>query len=904
MITARINDKEITVVEGTTILEAAKSAGIDIPHLCHNEKFSIFGGCRICLVEVAGIEKPVASCSTYIADDMVVKTSTERIRRLQKRIIEFLLSDHPNECISCDACGNCRLQDLAYKFGVKGDIFNGEKRDQKTEDTNQFIIRDFNKCILCGKCVRVCDEIRGVGAIAFTGRGFDSKIAASFDDELDCEFCGHCVDICPTGSLTEKSAKGKGRSYELRKVDTVCGYCGVGCNIRLYINNENEIIKVKGKDGNPSNNDGALCVKGKFGYDFINREDRLTTPLIKKERGFEPVSWDEALGLIAARLNEIKREYGPDSIGGLCSAKCTNEENYLFQKFMRGAIGTNNVDHCARLCHAPSATGLIMAFGSGAMTNSTNDILKSDVILVIGSNTIETHPVSALKIKDAVRNRGAKLILVDPRKIELVKYAAIWIDLHPGTNIAFLNGMLNVIIEEGLIEREFIEKRTENFEEMKEAVAGYTPDVVEKIISVPKEKIIEAARLFGRGERCSIFYGMGITQHTTGTETVLSLANLSLVTGNIGREGTGVNPLRGQNNVQGACDMGGLPDVYPGYQKISDKKARERFEKAWGVTLSQNKGLTSTEMVDMMIPSEIDNSDKRIRAIYIMGENPLISDPNLSHTKKALSSLDFLIVQDIFLTETAKLADVILPGTSFAEKDGTFTNTDRRVQLVRKAIEPIGSSREDSQIIMELSERLNYPMKYSSPSEIWDEIASIWPAAAGINYNRLSNNGGIPWPCPDSDHPGTQFLYKDSFPRGLGKFHAVEFMPAKELPDKKYPLILNTGRWLFHFQTGTMSRRARGIDRHIPEGYVEISQEDAREIGISDMETVEVSSRRGKLKIKAKVTNRSPKGMVFIPFHFDDSAANILTNNVLDPYVKMPEYKVCAVRVKKIQKGI
>lgn len=908
MVNIKINGKEITVPEGTTILEAARRSNIFIPSLCDEDKTSlfktsVFGGCRVCLVEIEGNPRLVASCYTQVAEDMSVKTDSERAKRIQRDMIELLLSDHPNDCLTCEKNGACRLQELAYIYGIKENRFAGARRREKTEDINPFIVREFDKCIQCGRCIRICDEVRGVNAYCFAGRGFNTKVTTVFDSVLDCEFCGNCVDVCPTGSLTEKMSRGHGRIWDAKKVDTICGYCGVGCGITIHVR-DNKVLKVVPSRDNPSN-DGTLCVKGKFGLDFINHPDRLTmpsmkkdsritAPLIKRDGAFVEVGWDEALDFVVGRLKEIKEKHGPDSIGGLASAKCTNEENYLFQKFMRGVIGTNNVDHCARLCHSPSTIGLGMALGRGAMTNSTDDFLLSDAIFVIGSNTTEAHPVAALKLKKAVREKGAKLIVADPRRIDLVRFATIWLPLRPGTNNALLNGLAYVILKEGLADNEFIENKTENFDAFKAAISRYTPELVEKITGVPKERIIEAARIYGRAKRGSIFYGMGITQHSTGTETVLALANMALMTGHIGREGTGVNPLRGQNNVQGACDMGALPNVFPGYQRVDDPAVRKKFGDAWSVSLSEKAGITATEMVNSVLEGD---ENKKIRAMYIMGENPLISDPDYNHTKKALSKLELLVVQDIFYSDTAEMADVVLPGVSFAEKNGTYINTDRRVQRIRQAISPLGESREDLKILTMLSDRMGYKMGYNSPEEVWDEIRSLWPAVYGITYERIERVG-IQWPCQTLDHPGTKFLYKDGFPRGRAKFHPVEFMPSAELPDDKYPFVLTTGRMLFHFHTGTMTRRSKGISEAAPEGHVQINPADAGELGIADLQEVKVISRRGEIKIKASVTEIVQKGVVFIPFHFAEAAANVLTNNVLDPYAKMAELKSCAVRIE------
>jgi len=652
----------------------------------------------------------------------------------------------------------------------------------------------------------------------------------------------------------------------------------VGCQIELNIK-DNRIIKVYGVE-NDLNNNGHLCVKGRFGFDYVHHPDRLTTPLIRKRGKFIEANWEEALNLVAHRFKELKDKYGSDALAGLSSAKCTNEENYLFQKFVRVCFATNNVDHCARLCHASTVAGLGRAFGSGAMTNSIKEWEKSDVVLVTGSNTTENHPVIGSYLKHLVRHKGLKLIVVDPRAIELTKYARVWLRQKSGTDVAWINGLMNIIIQEGLYDKEFIENRTENFAKVKEIVSKYTPKKVEIITGIPEEKLIAAARMYGRAERGSIIFSMGITQHITGTDNVLSLANLAMLCGNVGREGTGVNPLRGQNNVQGACDLGALPNVYPGYQKVTDARIREKFEKAWGTKLSSKEGLTVVEIMDAA-------KNGKIKGLYIMGENPMLSDPNLNQVRKALENLDFLVVQDIFLSETARLADVVLPGVSFAEKDGTFTNTERRVQRVRKAIPEIGNGKQDWQIILELSQRMGYPMSYSSPAKIMEEIASLTPIYGGIHFDRL-NGKTLQWPCISREHPGTPYLHKDKFTRGKGLFTPVDYIPPAELPDEKYPFLLSTGRILYHFHTGSLSRRSKPLD-------------DAERLEIKDGDRVKVSSRRGNIKTKVKVTERVEEGVVFMSFHFAESAVNLLTNDALDPVAKIPEYKVSAVKIEKIE---
>ena len=888
-----INGKLIQAEKGSTIMEVALSNGIKIPHLCYKKGLSIAGSCRLCMVKIKDRPSWEAACTTEVVEGMKVITSGEEIDDARKLIVELILSEHEHNCLVCESNGQCELQDLAYELGIERIRFPISKSIEPTEDSSPVILKDPNKCILCGRCVRACAEITVQRVLNFADRGSGTFLISGLDQPLvdtDCVSCGACIQTCPTGALTEKLARFQGRSWEFRKVQTTCPYCGVGCQIELNIKN-NRIVKVYGVEEGPENK-GNLCVKGRFGLDYVNHKDRLTTPLIKHNGKFEEASWDEALNLVATKFKKLKDKYGNNVLAGLSSAKCTNEENYLFQKFIRICFGTNNVDHCARLCHASTVAGLARAFGSGAMTNSIWDFEKADVILVTGSNTTENHPIIGSYFKYLAAYNGTKLIVVDPRAIELTEYAEIWLRQKSGTDVAWINGLMNVIINEGLYNKEFLRNRTENFDEFRKVVSKYTPGKVEKITGIPEEKLIAAARMYGKADRSSIVFAMGITQHTTGTDNVLSLANLAMLCGNVGREGTGVNPLRGQNNVQGACDLGALPNVFPGYQRVSDAKVRENFEITWGVKLPPKEGLTVVEIIDAASKGEI-------KGLYIMGENPMLSDPNLNHVREGLENLDFLVVQDIFLTETAELADVVLPGVSFAEKEGTFTNTCRRIQLLHKAIPPIGKSKEDWKIIMEIGKRMGYPMAYHSPREIMDEIASLTPIYGGVYFDRLGGQG-LQWPCPSREHPGTPYLHKDKFTRGKGLFTPVDYIPPAELPDEEYPFLLSTGRVLYHFHTGSLSRRSKPLSSIAPKGFLEISPQDAKKLRIKNNDWVRVSSRRGKLKVKVKITDRVDKGVVFMTFHFAESAANLLTNDALDPVAKIPEYKVSAVKIERI----
>lgn len=891
-----INDRPYEAREGQTVYDLAVANNIDIPVLCHHPALEPIGACRICVVEVQGMKNLQTACTTKVTDGMRIYTNTERVIKARRMNLFLLLKVHPNDCMTCDANGNCKLQELAYLYNVKVPADQIELRNLPVDDSNPFIVRDLNKCIQCQLCVRVCDEIENMSIYSMVERGYETLPQPAFNlplAESGCVFCGQCATVCPVGAIVEKPALGKARWWQVKKTTTVCPYCGVGCLIDVYTHKQ-EVVRVRGSGYNPDVNDGvATCVKGKFGLDFVNDPARLKKPLIKKNGEFVETDWEEALDYAAQGLKKVIEKYGSESVGALSSAKCTNEENYLMQKLTRAVIKTPHVDHCARLCHASTVAGLARAFGSGAMTNNLKDILEAEVILVTGSNTTEAHPVYGSRIKRAVR-KGAKLIVADPRKIELVKYATIWLRQRPGTDVALFNGMLNVIIEENLVDEKFIAERTTNFEEVKNAIKKYTPEYVERITGVPKEKIVQAARLYASVKRAAIVYAMGITQHEHGVDNVLALANLALATGNLGKPGAGVNPLRGQNNVQGACDMGALPDVLPGYQRVTDPQVVEKFEKAWKTTIPAKVGLTVVEMIHAAL-------EGIIKAMIIMGENPRLSDPDAAVVDEALSRLEFFISIDMFINETNKHAHVVFPAASFLEKDGTFTNTERRVQLLRKAFEPIGESKPDWQIIMELSKRLGYPMEYRSTAEIMEEIRSLTPIYGGITHERIERMKGIQWPCRTLEDTGTPILHTTRFntPDGKAKFHVVEYRPSPELPDEEYPFFLTTGRYLFHFHTGTMTRRST-IAKYTNEPFIEINPVDAESLGIKNGDEVYVVSRRGRVKGKAKVTERVPPKTVFSTFHFYETPINELTlADPLDPIAKIPNFKVSAVRIEK-----
>ena len=888
-ISLTIDNREVVVEEGTTIFQAAKNAGIEIPHLCYQEDMSPASACRLCVVEVEGTKNLVASCSYPVANNMVVRTNTERVAKARRLVLELLLSDHPYDCMTCEKSGACDLEKYAYELGVPATRFQGEKHAYPLDETHPFFVRDYNKCILCERCVTACNEVQFIEAINLAHRGFATKVAAPFDRPLlesTCISCGQCVAVCPVGALVEKTRRFQGREWEFKKVPTTCPYCGVGCTIELNVK-DNRIVRVTSPIDSVVNQ-GRLCVKGKFGFEYVHSPERLTAPLIREKGEFREASWEEALSLIASRLANYKK----DEVAVISSAKCTNEDNYVIQKFARAVLGTNNVDHCARLCHAPSVAGLVQSFGSGAMTNSINEVSNAACILAIGTNTTETHPIIGLEVKKAV-NKEAKLIVANPREINLVSYATLWLRHNPGTDVALLMGMMRVIVDEGLLDSSFIDERCENFDAFKESLKDFDLDFVERITGVPREQVIEAARMYATNKPASILYAMGITQHSHGTDNVIATANLAMLTGNIGKPSTGVNPLRGQNNVQGACDLGALPNVYPGYQAVADPAIKAKFEAAWGCSLSSSPGLTITEITDAAY-------QKQVKALYLVGENPLLSDPDASHVQKALEKLEFFVVQDIFLSETAELADVVLPAATFAEKDGTFTNTERRVQRLRKAIELIGDFKPDWWITCQIAKRMGSKgFDFAHPSQIMDEITSLTPSYGGISYEHLEN-GGLQWPCPTPEHPGTPILHVGSFTRGKGRFIPLEYKPPMELPDDKYPLILTTERSLYHFHTGTLTRKVSGLNVLKGEELVEMNPADASALGITDGDMVKVISRRGEVVARAKVTEVSPVGVVSMDFHFTESRTNVLTSPALDPVSKIPELKVCAVRINPV----
>ena len=897
-VTLSIDNQEVTVPKGTTILEAAKGLGVEIPTLCHLKELAPDGSCRMCVVEVEGGRRGglTTACTAHCQEDMVVSTHSEKVADSRRFILDLLLSNHKLECFSCGKNGDCQLQQYALDYGIDATSFTEGKRMlcHQEDTSNPFFSYDPEKCIMCRRCARVCQLRQGRDVLSIANRGFETKMMPSYGQPFDqsiCESCGNCVSSCPTGALTAKDTK-EYRKWETQKIPTTCPHCGTGCQMNLLVKN-NRLVGVEPLDG-PANKN-LLCVKGKFAsYKFVGSGDRLTEPLIKRNGIFEPASWEEALTLVSSKFNEIKAENGADALAGFSCSRATNEDNYVFQKMVRAAFGTNNVDNCARVCHSASVHGLAQTLGSGAMTNPIADITEDvDMILLVGSNPEEAHPVIGAQIRQAIQ-RGTQVVVVDPRKINLVKDSALHLQVQAGTNVAFANGMMHVILKEGLADRHFIEERTEGFLDLEKMVADYTPEKVAEICHIHPEDLIQAARMYAKAEKAPIIYCLGVTEHSTGTEGVMSMSNLAMLVGKVGKPGCGVNPLRGQNNVQGACDMGCMPYDFPGYQKVNNPEVIDKFEKAWHVPLNRNTGLTSTKVLPAATAGNV-------KGLYIFGEDPIVTDPDTGHVRQALESLDFLVVQELFMTETAAYADVVLPGISYAEKDGTFTNTERRVQRVRKAVEPRGQAREDYEIFCEVMTRMGYPCAYESAKEIMEEISAVTPSFGGINYERLEKES-LQWPCRSLTDPGTLIMHVGSFARGKGLFKAIPYKQAQELPDEEYPYLMSTGRMLYHYNTRAMTGRTEGINQIANHSYIEINAVDAQALGIQEGDKVEVHSRRGKIETYAAVGNRVFPQEVFMTFHFPDGNVNEITNAVFDDIATIPEYKVCAVAIKPVNK--
>jgi formate dehydrogenase major subunit len=941
-VTLTIDGREVTAAEGSTIFQAAQAAGVDIPVLCHDERYDPVGVCRMCVVDV-GAPAFAASCVRACENGMEVKTSTAELERSRAVLTEMLLSDQPDreQDVKQAKTGDNELLALADRFGVTQASASqpGLPRasGRGADSSSPVIAVDHDSCILCDRCVRACDDIQGNDVIGRSGKGYATRIAFDLNDPMgnsSCVSCGECVAACPTGALTNKPIREipiRPRT-ELDSVDTVCPYCGVGCALTYYVDREHNAISFAEGREQPGSH-GRLCVKGRYGWDYAASPQRLTKPLIRREGSypkgalsddvlgemagdapkerrrrrkpgglvdyaevmphFREATWEEALDLVARRLTEILIAGGPAAIAGFGSAKCSNEEAYLFQKLIRTGFHTNNVDHCTRLCHASSVAALFEGIGSGAVSTTYGDVINADVAIVTGSNSTANHPVASTFFKQA-RRQGTTIIYIDPRADKMADHADIYCQLKPGTDVAFYNGVMHEIIRLDLVDHDYIAGRTSNYEALAQTVRDYPPERAEQITGVPADVIRRVARIWGEAGAGVIFWGMGISQHTTGTDNARCLIALCAITGNIGRPGSGLHPLRGQNNVQGASDMGLIPMFYPDYAKADDPAVRARFEQAWGTgDLDPKRGLTVTEIIGSALKGGV-------RGMYMLGENPFLSDPNINKVRKALSALEFLVVQDIFLTETAEFADVILPASSYLEKDGTYTNTDRRVQLGRKVLDSPGEARLDWQVVQDIANRIGLGWDYSSPREVFEEMVSVIPSYKNLSYDNLGLSGKL-YPNPDPEHSdGTVVMFGDRFNTDDGLAHLVpaEWLPAKELPSEEYPFVLNTGRMLEHWHTGSMTRRSYALDAIAPKALVFVHPDDAAGLGLADGDLARVTSRRGSIELEVKVSHREARGNCFIPFHFREAAANLLTIDEIDPFGKIPEFKFCAVRIE------
>jgi formate dehydrogenase alpha subunit len=895
----------VDVPEGTSILSAMRLLGKDVPTLCYSERMQPFGACRTCLVEQKG-GKPVASCHTPVRADAEYITRSKKLSRLRYNIAELIVSDHPLECLDCTANNRCDLQRFAAEVGLRTPRFeNPRTHNPPKDDSHPFIKLEMDKCIGCAKCVRACDEVQGAFVLGMSGRGFDVKVIAGNDtgfEQADCVSCGQCVFECPVAALEEQQTRTHGLPD--RTTTTTCSYCGVGCSLNVN-SKDGEVVNIEpNREG--SANLGHTCVKGRFAHQFTHSADRLRAPLINDGEGnFREVSWDEVYGYIAENLGRIRDQYGPEGFASISSSRCTNEENYLMSKFTRIVMQTNNIDNCSRICHSPSAHALNKALGTGAGTNSFEDVEKSRLILVIGSNTTEAHPVFGARIKQAVL-KGCRLIVIDPRNIELARYADLHLKLKPGSNVAVLNALQHVIVEEGLIDPDFVAGHSEGFDPLRQHLAPFTPEWASGISGVPADQIRDAARLYATSGASQLLWGLGVTEGAHGTEATFALINMAVLTGNIGRPGTGAAPIRGQNNVQGASDVGALPDTFSDYRSVFDEQARADHQRVWGVETPLNRGLRIPDMFDAALAGSL-------KAMYVLGEDIAQSDPDTAHVVAALEALDFLIVQDIFMCETAKYADVVLPGSSFLETDGTFTNSDRRIQRVRQAVKPPDGLKTDGDVINGLARAMGVDFGFDDgpgtaidTALVMDEIAELTPAWRGVSYERLDALGVIQWPCPAPDHPGTDTVHRNGdFLRGRAALRETPWQDPGELPDDDYPFYLTTTRMLYHYNVGTMTRRTdiAELDR-AKEERVRLHPADARRLQVSDGEIVDVVSRRGRVRVKAEITRATNPGTLFMTFHYPQTRTNILVGDYRDEYTGCAEYKVNAVRVEKAVAGV
>jgi len=900
-VTLMIDDREITVPEGTSIMRASIMAGINVPKLCATDSLEPFGSCRLCVVEIEGRRGYPASCTTPVAEGLKVHTQTPKLADIRRGTMELYISDHPLDCLTCATNGDCELQDMAGAVGLREVRYGYEGENHlkaEKDESNPYFTFDPSKCIVCSRCVRACEETQGTFALTISGRGFESKVAAGVTDFMnsECVSCGACVQACPTATLIEKTVIEHG--VPEHSVTTTCAYCGVGCSFDAEMKGEEVVRMVPNKNGGA--NHGHSCVKGRFAWGYATHKDRITTPMIRKSihDEWQQVSWDEAFSYAASEITRIQAKYGKASVGGITSSRCTNEEVYVVQKLVRAVFGVNNVDTCARVCHSPTGYGLKQTIGESAGTQTFDSVMKSDVIFVIGANPTDGHPVFASQMKRRLRE-GAKLIIADPRAIDLVSSPHVKADYHlklqPGTNVALISAIAHVIVTEGLVNEEFVKERCEwdSFVEWRDFVALplNSPEVLGLAMGVPAEELRAAARLYATGGNAAIYYGLGVTEHSQGSTMVMGIANLAMATANIGREGVGVNPLRGQNNVQGSCDMGSMPHEYPGYRHVSDEATRELFEGAWGRPLSNDPGLR--------IPNMLDNAiEGSFKAIYCVGEDIVQSDPNTQHVTHALENMECVIVQDLFLNETAMFAHVFFPGASFLEKSGTFTNAERRISPVRRVMTP-KNGMEDWEVTAKFANALGYPMEYQHASEIMDEVASLTPTFKGVSFKKLDELGSIQWPCNDEQPLGTPTMHINEFVRGKGKFFVTQYVATTEKVTPKFPLILTTGRILSQYNVGAQTRRTKNVAWH-SEDIVEIHPHDAEERGINEGDWVGIASRAGETVLRVKITERVQPGVIYTTFHHPESGANVITTENSDWATNCPEFKVTAVQVTRV----
>jgi formate dehydrogenase major subunit len=906
LVTVEIDGRSVTVSAGTSIMRAASLLDQDVPKLCATDSLKHFGSCRLCLVEVEGRRGYPASCTTPVADGMKVRTKSDKLLQLRKHVLELYVSDHPLDCVSCPSNGHCELQDMAELHGVTDTRygFEGANHQQAEVDaSNPYFRFDPTLCIVCSRCVRACDEIQGTFALTIDGRGFASVVSASQNESFlasECVSCGQCVEACPTAALTEKSVVEVGPAEQASI--TTCAYCGVGCSFKAEMRGDQVVRMAPNRDGHA--NHGHACVKGRFAFGYATHPERVLKPMIRESIAdpWREVDWDEAVAYAAARFRALQERYGKDSIGGITSSRCTNEETFLVQKLVRAAFGTNNVDTCARVCHSPTGYGLKSTMGESAGTQAFDSVMKSDAIIVVGANPTDGHPVFASRMKQRLR-QGARLIVIDPREIALVRSPHVEADVHlqlrPGTNVAIINALAHVVVTEGLTRDDYVRERceVESYEKWRRFIADpkNSPEATAELTGVPAALVRKAARLFAGVPNGAIYYGLGVTEHSQGSTMVMGIANLAMATGNLGREGVGVNPLRGQNNVQGACDMGSFPHEFSGYRHVSDPSVRTLFETTWGVSLQSEPGLRIPNMFDAAL-------DGSFKGLYVQGEDIAQSDPNTAHVFAALSAMECVVVQDLFLNETAKFAHVFFPGSSFLEKDGTFTNAERRISRVRKVMEP-KAGLADWEVTVALSNALGYPMHYAHPSEIMDEIARLTPTFTGVSFDKIDRLGSIQWPCNDQAPEGTPTMHVDTFVRGKGKFLLTEYLPTSERTTSKVPLILPTGRILSQYNVGAQTRRTANVIWN-SEDLLEIHPADAEARGIASGDWVGVSSRAGSTLLRAVVTERVQPGVVYTTFHFPESGANVVTTENSDWATNCPEYKVTAVQAVRVTEPV